>query len=319
MKGALALLITGGTENWAPGRWRERFTRMCPERPVALIGEDALDPALVRYAAVWKPKAGALRQFPKLDVIFNLGAGVDAVVADATLPDVPLVRVAVDDLTARMTEYVVMHVLMHHRRQGYYAESQRNRVWAPKLQWAARDLRIGIMGLGVLGRDAAEVLARIGFDVAGWSNTPKSIPGIACYAGPQLGEFLARTDVLVCLLPLTPQTRGILNRATFGKLARDGRLGGPVIINAGRGGLQVEDDILACLDDGTLVAATLDVFHSEPLPADSRFWTHPKVTLSPHNAADTDPDAISVYVAEQIAAFERGEKLVNVVDRGVGY
>ena len=319
MKGALALLITGGTENWAPGRWRERFTRMCPERPVALIGDDTLDPASVRYAAVWKPKAGALRQFPKLDVIFNLGAGVDAVVADATLPDVPLVRVAVDDLTARMTEYVVMHVLMHHRRQGYYAQSQRNRVWAPKLQWAARDLRVGIMGLGVLGRDAAEVLARIGFDVAGWSNTPKSIPGIACYAGPQLGEFLARTDVLVCLLPLTPQTRGILNRATFGKLARDGRLGGPVIINAGRGGLQVEDDILACLDDGTLAAATLDVFHAEPLPAGSPFWTHPKVTLSPHNAADTDPDAISVYVAEQIAAFERGERLTNVVDRGVGY
>ena len=213
MKGALALLITGGTENWAPGRWRERFTRVCPERPVALIGDDAIDPALVRYAAVWKPKPGALRGFPKLEVIFNLGAGVDAVVADATLPDVPLVRVAVDDLTRRMTEYVVMHVLMHHRRQGYYAESQRKRVWAPKLQWAARDLRVGIMGMGVLGRDAADVLARIGFDVAGWSNTPKSIPGIACYAGEaQLGEFLARTDVLVCLLPLTPQTRGILNR-----------------------------------------------------------------------------------------------------------
>ena len=319
MKGALALLITGGTENWAPGRWRERFTRVCPERRVALIPDDAIDPVLVRYAAVWKPKPGALRQFPRLEVIFNLGAGVDAVVADATLPDVPLVRVAVDDLTRRMTEYVVMHVLMHHRRQGYYTGSQHNRVWAPKLQWAARDLRVGVMGLGVLGRDAAQVLARIGFDVAGWSNTPKSVPGIACYAGPQLGEFLARTDVLVCLLPLTPQTRGILNRATFGKLARDGRLGGPVIINAGRGGLQVEDDILACLDDGTLAAATLDVFHAEPLPAGSPFWTHPKVTLSPHNAADTDPDAISVYVAEQIAAFERGETLTNVVDRGVGY
>ena len=320
MKGALALLITGGTENWAPGRWRERFVRVCPERSVALVPDDAIDPALVRYAAVWKPKPGELRRFPKLEVIFNLGAGVDAVVADATLPDVPLVRVAVDDLTRRMTEYVVMHVLMHHRQHGYYTESQQNRVWAPKLQWAARDLRVGIMGMGVLGRDAAEVLARIGFDVAGWSSTAKAIPGIRCYAGEaELNEFLARTDVLVCLLPLTPQTRGILNRQTFGKLARDGKLGGPVIINAGRGGLQVEDDILSALDDGTLVAATLDVFGTEPLPADSRFWTHPKVTLSPHNAADTDPDTISVYVAQQIAAFERGEKLTNVVDRGVGY
>jgi glyoxylate/hydroxypyruvate reductase A len=191
-------------------------------------------PALVRYAAVWKPKPGALREFPKLEVIFNLGAGVDAVVADPTLPDVPLVRVAVDDLTQRMTEYVVMHVLMHHRRQGYYAESQRNRVWAPKLQWAASELRVGVMGLGVLGRDAAEVLARIGFDVAGWSNTPKAIPGIACFAGAAgLGPFLARTDVLVCLLPLTPGTRGILGRRTFEGLARDGKLGGPVVIKCG--------------------------------------------------------------------------------------
>jgi glyoxylate/hydroxypyruvate reductase A len=240
--------------------------------------------------------------------------------ADDTLPDVPLVRVAVDDLTQRMTEYVVMHVLMHHRRQGYYSESQQKRVWAPKLQWAAGALRVGVMGLGVLGRDAAEVLARIGFDVAGWSSTAKTIPGVRCFAGDaQLGAFLGRTDVLVCLLPLTPQTRGILSRRTFGALARDGKLGGPVIINAGRGGLQVEDDILACLDDGTLVAATLDVFGTEPLPPDSPFWPHPRVTLSPHNAADTDPDAISVYVAEQIAAFERGEALDNVVDRRAGY
>ena len=319
-RGALALLITGGTENWAPGRWRERFRRVCPDRPVALIPDDPIDPAAVRYAAVWKPKPGALGGFPNLAVIFNLGAGVDAVVADGSLPNVPLVRVAVDDLTQRMTEYVVMHVLMHHRRQGYYVQSQRERVWAPKLQWAAGALRVGIMGMGVLGRDAAEVLARLGFDVAGWSSTPKSIPGIRCFAGEgELPAFLARTDVLVCLLPLTPATRGILNRKTFARLARDGKLGGPVIINAGRGGLQNEDDLLACLDDGTLMAATLDVFGTEPLPPESPFWPHPKVTLSPHNAADTDPDAISVYVAGQIAAFERGEPLANVVDRKVGY
>src|SRR5436853_25917 len=155
---------------------------------------------------------------------------------------------------------------------------------------------------------------------AGSSSTWKSIPGIKGFAGDsQLSEFLARTDVLVCLLPLTPATRGILNRRTFSKLARDGKLGGPVIINAGRGGLQVEDDILAALDDGTLLAATLDVFHTEPLPPESPFWTHPKVTLSPHNAADTDPDAISLYVAEQIARHERGEPLANVVDRSTGY
>jgi glyoxylate/hydroxypyruvate reductase A len=138
-------------------------------------------------------------------------------------------------------------------------------------------------------------------------------------ARPRRGAFLKRTDVLVCLLPLTPATRGILNRETFARLARDGKLGGPVIINAGRGGLQVEDDILSCLDDGTLLAATLDVFGAEPLPPNSPFWSHRHVTLSPHNAADTDPDAISLYVADQITRFERGEPLENVVDRKVGY
>ena len=320
MKGALALLINSDTENWAPDRWRERFQRCCPDRLVALVPDDPIDPAQVRYAAVWKPQPGALARFHNLAAIFNLGAGVDAVMADATLPDVPLVRVAVDDLTRRMTEYVVMHVLLHHRRQPYYAQSQRDRVWAPKLQWAAGALRVGIMGLGVLGRDAAEVLVRLGFDVAGWSSTPKAITGVTCFAGEaQLGAFLARTDVLVCLLPLTPQTRGILNARTFSQLARDGKLGGPVLINAGRGGLQVEDDILAALDDGTLAAATLDVFVHEPLPPDSPFWSHPKVTLTPHNAADTDADTISLFVAEQIARHERGEALANVVDRKVGY
>jgi len=319
-KGALAIVITGGTENWSAERWRERFVRVCPDRTVALVPGEAIDPALVHYAAVWKPKPGILGGFPNLKVIFNLGAGVDAVVVDKTLPDVPLVRVAVDDLTKRMTEYIVMHVLMHHRRQGYYAESQRNTVWAPKLQWAASALRVGVMGLGVLGRDAAEVLARIGFDVAGWSSTPKDIPGVTCFAGEaDYARFLARTDVLVCLLPLTDDTRGILNRRTFAGLARDGKLGGPVVINAGRGGLQNEDDLLAALDDGTLAAATLDVFQTEPLPPGSRFWSHPKVTLSPHNAADTDADTISDYVATQIAAFERGDTLTNVVDRKTGY
>jgi glyoxylate/hydroxypyruvate reductase A len=319
-KGTLALLITGGTENWTPSRWRERFVRVCTDRAVALLPEDPVEPAAVRYAAVWKPQPGALAAFPNLAVIFNLGAGVDALMADRSLPDVPLVRVADADLTGRMTEYVVLHVLMHHRRQRYLDACQRDRVWAPQAQRAASAVRVGVMGLGVLGADAAQVLARLGFDVAGWSRSRKALPGIAAFAGDaELPAFLARTDILVCLLPLTPTTLGILNRRTFALLARDGALGGPVVINAGRGGLQVEADLLAALDDGTLAAATLDVFETEPLPAASPLWSHPKVTVSPHNAADTDPDAISVYVAEQIARHERGEPLRNVVDRRLGY
>jgi glyoxylate/hydroxypyruvate reductase len=318
--GALALLITGGTENWSPPRWRERFRAVCPDRAVALLPADHVDSDAVRYAAVWKPVPGTLKAFPNLAAIFNLGAGVDALMADPTLPDVPIVRVADADLTGRMTEYVVMHVLIHHRHQRTIDACQRDRRWDPPAQRAAGAVRVGVMGLGVLGRDAADVLRRIGFDVAGWSRGRKDIPGIATYAGEaELAPFLARTDILVCLLPLTPATRGILNRRTFSLLARDGALGGPVVINAGRGGLQVASDLLAALDDGTLVAATLDVFEPEPLPAESPFWSHPKVTVSPHNAADTDPDAISIYVAEQIARHERCEPLQNVVDRRLGY
>jgi glyoxylate/hydroxypyruvate reductase A len=284
------------------------------------LPHDKIDPAAVHYAAVWKPLPGSLKAFPNLAAIFNLGAGVDALIADSSLPDVPIVRVADEDLTGRMTEYVAMHVLIHHRHQRYVDACQRDRLWAPPLQRAANAVRVGVMGLGVLGSDAAEVLRRLGFSVAGWSRTRKTIAGIATFAGEaELPAFLARTDILVCLLPLTPATKGILNRRAFAQLARDGVLGGPIVINAGRGGLQVESDLLAALDDDTLAAATLDVFATEPLPVDSPLWSHPKVTVSPHNAADTDPDAISVYVAAQIACHERGEPLQNVVDRRLGY
>ena len=236
------------------------------------------------------------------------------------MPDVPLVRVAVDDLTSRMTEYVVLHVLMHHRQELYLRESQRAKRWAPKSQWPANAISVGIMGLGVLGADAAGVLQHIGFRVAGWSRSERKIDGVDCFHGAAgLDAFLRRTDILVCLLPLTPDTRHVLNRAVFAKLNRSSPMGAPVLINAGRGGLQNEADILACLDDGTLGAASLDVFAQEPLPADSPFWTHPKVVLTPHNAADTDPDEISKYVARQIERYEAGGALENVVDRRRGY
>jgi glyoxylate/hydroxypyruvate reductase A len=240
--------------------------------------------------------------------------------ADNSLPKVPLIRVAVADLTSRMTEYVVLHVLMHHRQELYLRASQQEKRWEPKAQWPASAISVGIVGLGTLGANAAEVLRHLGFRVAGWSRSRKQIDGIACFHGEaEFDAFLRETDILVSLLPLTPDTRGILNRELFAKLNRDSPLGAPVLINAGRGGLQNETDILACLDDGTLGAASLDVFEKEPLPLDSRFWTHPKVVLTPHNAADTDPDEISKYVARQIERFEAGGELENVVDPGRGY
>ena len=319
-KGALALLIHGGTDNWSPERWKARFDAVCSDRPVYLMPAAHCDVTQVHFAAVWKPGPGELAAFPNLRAIFNLGAGVDALMADRTLPEVPLVRVAVDDLTFRMTEYVVLHVLMHHRQEPYLRDSQRRRRWAPKVQWPASAISVGLMGLGVLGANAASVLRRIGFGVTGWSRSAKEIDGVDCFAGDAgLEAFLRRTDILVCLLPLTADTRQILDRNLFAKLNRRSPLGAPVLINAGRGGLQNEADILACLDDGTLGAASLDVFAQEPLAADSPFWAHPKVMLTPHNAADTDPDEISKYVARQIARFEAGGALENVVDRKRGY
>jgi glyoxylate/hydroxypyruvate reductase A len=319
-KGALALLVHGGTENWSAERWKRRFDEVCKDRRVLQLPGAEFDPAEVHYAAVWKPVPGELAAFPNLRVVFNLGAGVDALMADSTLPNVPLVRVAVSDLSGRMTEYVVLHVLMHHRQEPYLRECQRQKRWAPKFQWPARAISVGVMGLGALGSDAAEALQRLGFRVSGWSRSRKKIDGIACFHGnAQLDAFLQRTDILVCLLPLTPDTRQILNRELLAKLSRNSPMGAPVLINAGRGGLQAEADILQCLDDGTLGAASLDVFASEPLAADSPFWTHPKIVLTPHNAADTDPDEISKYVARQIERFEAGGALENVVDPARGY
>jgi glyoxylate/hydroxypyruvate reductase A len=319
-KAALALLVHGGTENWSPERWKSRFNEVCKDRRVLLLPNATFDPAEIHYAAVWKPVPGELAAFPNLRVIFNLGAGVDALMADSSLPNVPLVRVAVGDLTGRMTEYVALHVLMHHRQEPYLRSCQREKRWAPKFQWPASAISVGIMGLGTLGANAAKALRHLGFRVSGWSRTRKEIDGIDCFHGKaELEPFLQRTDILVCLLPLTPDTRHILNRALFAKLNRNSPMGAPVLINAGRGGLQAEADVLQSLDDGTLGAASLDVFATEPLPPDSRFWTHPKVILTPHNAADTDPDEISKYVARQIERFEAGGALENVVDPARGY
>ncbi len=257
---------------------------------------------------------------PRLKAIFSLGAGVDHVVADPGLPDVPVVRIVDPDLTMRMTEYVVLHVLMHHRRQRRYDAQQQARIWREHAQPPASAVTVGVMGLGVLGRDAGEALRRIGFRVAGWSRTPKTLPGIETFHGDAgLDAFLRRTEILVCLLPATPATQGILGLELLRRLKRDGAAGGACLINAGRGALQVDADILAALDEGSLAGATLDVFPTEPLPAASALWAHPQVTITPHNAATSDPAALVANVLRQIDRCEAGLPLEHVVDRAVGY
>ncbi|RYB01853.1 2-hydroxyacid dehydrogenase [Lichenibacterium ramalinae] len=315
------LLVSVGGDRREAVPWIEAFGRRLPGLAVAALG-DAVDPAAVRYVAAWKHPHGSLAGLPALDAVFSLGAGVDHLLADAALPaGVPVARVVDPDLTNRMSEWVLLQVLAHHRQARRYARQQAEARWADDPhQPAARAVRVGVMGLGVLGIDAATKLAMVGFDVAGWSRSPRDVPGLACYAGTgALDAFLARTDILVVLLPLTPDTEGLLDARLFGKLARGGRLGGPVLVNAGRGGLQREDDILACLDDGTLRAATLDVFTREPLERASPLWRHPGVTVTPHNAALSDPEAIADLIAGQILAHRRGEPLRHLVDRDRAY
>jgi glyoxylate/hydroxypyruvate reductase A len=274
----------------------------------------------IAYACVWLPPHGVLAGFPKLKAIVNLGAGVDHLLADSSLPPVPIARVVHPDLSMRVTEYVVLHVLMHHRRQRLYDAQQRDRLWRVHEQPAAGEVKVGVMGLGAVGREAATALARLGFAVAGWSRTPKSIAGIETFHGEAgLDAFLRRTEILVCLLPYTRDTEGLLNSALFRKLKRNGAAGGAFLVNAARGQLQIDADIVAALDEGTLAAATLDVFPREPLSTHSPLWCHPRVTITPHNAGDVSPRLFAPLVIAQIERFERGLPLENIVDRARGY
>ncbi|MGB7977114.1 MAG: glyoxylate/hydroxypyruvate reductase A [Roseiarcus sp.] len=305
---------------WDPQPWRARVKALLPSHEIVMLDEP-FDRALVHYALSWRHPPGALKDLPNLRVILSLGAGVDHLFADHALPDKPIVRVVDPDLTNRMSEWVVMHALIHLRQLRRYERQQDERIWADDDQQPkAGDVQIGVLGLGVMGKDAVVKLKTPGFKVAGWSASPKSLPDATCFSGADgLEQMLAETDMLVVLLPLTDATRGIINAPLLSHLNQSGPLGGPILINAGRGGLQVEADILAALNSGALKGASLDVFEREPLPEDSRLWSHPAVYVSPHNAAISSPKAIAALVARQIEACERGEPLAHVVDRRRGY
>ncbi len=321
MSAADTLVVACGKSGEEAAPWVQALADRCPRLRVQSI-QQPVDPDRVRYAVTWRHPPGSLIGFPHLNAIFSLGAGVDHVLSDPDLPPgVPIVRVVDRDLTNRMSEWVLLHVLIHHRQARLYDWHQAEKMWVDDPhQPAAREVRVGIMGLGVLGIDAARKLQAIGFDVAGWSRTPKTLEDLETYAGAEeLDAFLARTQILVVLLPLTPHTRGILDHALFAKLARDSYFGGPILLNAGRGGLQNEADILAALEDGTLRAVTLDVFETEPLPQDSPLWPHPAVTVTPHNAAISSYDTIADFIAGEIQHLEEGGAPRHTVDPARAY
>jgi glyoxylate/hydroxypyruvate reductase len=301
----MSLLVA--LSQWDAETWRVRFKTALPKHDIVVLGEP-FDRRAVHYVASWKHPAGALDGLPNLATIFSLGAGVDHLFADSRLPNVPIARIVDPDLTTRMSEYIILHCLLALRQHRRYAAQQLIRSWDDdRNQPAAKDVRVGLLGLGVLGLDAA---SRTGHNGASFRTFA---------AAEQLPEFLAHTDILVCLLPLTDGTRGLLNLDLFRQLPRDGRLGGPVLINAARGGIQVENDIMTALDEGSLQSATLDVFETEPLPQDSPLWNHPRVTVTPHNAAMSEPTAIVAAIANQIARIEAGYPLENSVHAARGY
>jgi glyoxylate/hydroxypyruvate reductase len=297
--------------------WARRYADALPGVTVVRQSE-SFDPAAIDYVFVWKPKPNAFDGLANLKAVLSLGAGVDALLKHPALPDKPIVRFVDADLTQRMTDYVVAQVTFHQRLGTRFKRDQAARAWKQLYPPAASETSVGVMGLGELGTDAVEKLRALGFTVYGWSRTLKTIAGIETFAGDQLDQFLGKSDILVCLLPLTPETTGILNYGLFQKLRR--KLdGGPALVNAARGGHQVETDIVKALGDGTLGAASLDVFQAEPLSPESPLWGFDNAYLTPHIAAISNIDAGVRYFSQIIRDHQAGKPLPNVVDRGRGY
>jgi glyoxylate/hydroxypyruvate reductase A len=293
-----------------------------PDREVINLlypGNRSRDLAGIDYAVVWKPGADLFSRAKDLKVVFSGGAGVDHVLTLPGLPDVPLVRFVDETLTTRMSEWVVMQCLMHLRQHRAYEAQRQKRVWRELAQPEAKEITVGIMGFGVLGQDSARKLKTLGFNVIGWSKSGRTVEGFETYDEKGLDAFLGRSDFLVGLLPLTPDTRNIYNTGLFTRLSRKGPFGAPVFINAGRGGSQVEADIVASVNDGTLYGASLDVFQQEPLPLESPFWSMDRVFMTPHASAASDVAALFRHVAQQIERLESGRPLEYLVDRGAGY
>lgn len=244
-----------------------------------------------------------------------MGAGVDQFDLRRLPPHVAVVRMIEPGIAEGMIEYAVMAVLALHRDLPVYIDQQHRRLWRPILARPATERRVGVMGLGRLGRAVLERLAPFGFPLAGWNRSPRELPGVESFAGTaSLPAFLARTDILVCLLPLTDETRGMLDRRLFAELPE-----ATALVNVGRGGQLVADDLLTALDDGTLSAAVLDVAEPEPLPTDHPFWRHPRILMTPHIASQTRPETAALAVLDNLRRHAAGEPLTGLVDRTRGY
>jgi glyoxylate/hydroxypyruvate reductase A len=310
------LLIKSGGAAVLP-EWQAHFAEAAPHLDVRLWGDPAVADADVAYVLVWEPEPGRLAAMPNLRLVLSSAAGVDHIVSDPAWPaHLPLVRMGAEETAQRMGEFVCLACLMLLRDMKRIAAAQLAQVWDNfETRRCAPEVRVGVMGLGNLGARSAAMLAGLGFAVGGWSRTPKAMSGIECFAGEADREaFLRRSDILICLLPDTPDTRGAIRADTIALLPP-----GAAVVNAARGGHVVFDDLVAALDSGHLSGAVLDVFTEEPLPPGHPAWTHPCITVTPHVASMAGRRARAHYVAEVIRRFEAGEPLPNVYDPARGY
>lgn len=310
----MAVLLS--TKPAAMDDWRTALLAEEPGLDIRMF-PDAGDPAAIEAAVVWTSHDMAeLRRYPNLRLIVSMGAGVDHLLRPpGPPPGVPVARLKDARLTQGMTEWVLLNVLRFHRQDPEYRALQAARRWEelPAPETASR--RVGILGLGELGAAAADALLALGFPVMGWSRSLKAKPGVESFHGADgLEAMLRRADILVCLLPLTPETRGILDRRTLGLLPR-----GAFVLNAARGGHVAQEDLLAALDSGHVAGAALDVFEPEPLPADHPLWAHPRVVVTPHAASITIPSSAAPQVVENLRRARTGRPLINLVDFGAGY
>jgi glyoxylate/hydroxypyruvate reductase len=270
----------------------------------------------IEIALAWKPDPGVLASFKNLKMVVSLGMGVDHLFAGNLVPPgVAVTRIMDDGLVGQMSEYAIYWALRHHRDIDRYGASQRAATWKVEPFKDTIHRRIGVMGLGTIGQDTARKFAALGFPTAGWSRTAKTLPGIETFHGTDgFAKFLARTDILVAVLPLTRETQGILNAKTLAALPK-----GAYLINMARGAHVVDNDLLAALDSGQLSGAALDVFNTEPLPREHRYWSHPKVYVTPHVAGSTNPRTAAPGVIENIKRLRAGQPLINTVDPTTGY
>ena len=299
-----------------PTEWETTLRAEIPDLDFRVWPDGAGDPHEIDIVLTWQPPRGLIATFPNLKAILSLAAGIEHILRDPELPPgVPIARLIDPGLQTGMVEFIAMEVLRHHRRECEYRAQQKVGDWTLLRQTLSRDRRIGILGLGHLGAACGEMLSRFGFSVSGWSRTEKQLPGITSHTGEDgLFNLLEQTDILVCLLPLTPDTEDILDATTLGALPR-----GAVLINAARGKHVVEDDLIEALDSGQLSGATLDVFREEPLPADHPLWYHPDVTVYPHAAAWTLPESAAPVIADNIRRARSGQPLFGQIEVRRGY